>query len=750
MLTLSFFGDAIAQGVLGFLLSLDGIVYWAVSMLFELFYEIAKMELLTSAAYQDITNKLLVILGVFMLFYLAYALLKALVNPDELTKSTSKIVTNLVVSLVLLNIIPVIFDYAFQLQNIIIEDHVIENIMFKDNSTSIASIGKESAMTTLEGFLDVDPNIGEIEFNGTKYDGWTVPSELKVKCEADPTADGCLYLRDVIVAPGGDFKAISALAESVVEGNTTYTFIISTAAGVFLAYVILSFCLDLGVRVVKLAFYQLISPIPIMMRIIPEKKSVFDSWVKSTMATYFEVFVRLFIIYLISYLTSVILNNINLNGDAGKIAKVIVILGIFAFAKQAPKLISEMLGIKGGDLKLGIKDKLSTGGALTAGAFLGAGATTGIRNFVKGGKNFMSAEGGFNKAKAAAGMFTSTAAGAISGSLRGAKAGWGAKNYADMRKAAGTGAAAAVDARDKRAAYKASHGGTIGAMTGHLTDSLHTAAEWANVELGTEAIKKQLDIYTEGAGFKKKLEDLALKQSTTAKLYEQQINALYQAEISKDKFINDARQSIDKSAIENQVRNNMDLSHFDINRFKEAARNEVKLSDYNNDLQAYTTAVNNLADTKRTAEIEQYVATKTSNEYSAALATADLQAETMYKNAIENRAKEIDQLKRGKQLEVMKYVKENQGKDDFKEIANAFETFKKQNANVEGINKLNLFSSSDIDLSGYDAATITKDDLNQLKKKTAYTSSFEKLNEKKNATARDYAERIQKQQEKNK
>ena len=43
---------------------------------------------------------------------------------------------------------------------------------------------------------------------------------------------------------------------------------ISTVVGCFLIYIILSFTLDLGVRVIKLAFCQLIAPIPIVMRCV--------------------------------------------------------------------------------------------------------------------------------------------------------------------------------------------------------------------------------------------------------------------------------------------------------------------------------------------------------------------------------------------------------------------------------------------------------------------------------------------------
>ena len=101
-----------------------------------------------------------VIIGVFALFYLAYALLRALVNPDELQKQTPKIVGNLVISLVLLGVTPMIFDYAMKLQNLIISENIIGNLIYgQDKTTDIESAGYLLAFTSLETFLTVPDKV---------------------------------------------------------------------------------------------------------------------------------------------------------------------------------------------------------------------------------------------------------------------------------------------------------------------------------------------------------------------------------------------------------------------------------------------------------------------------------------------------------------------------------------------------------------------------------------------------------------
>lgn len=468
------FFDSLAEGLTGLVLMLDGLVYWLISLLFGMFEELAKFEFLTQDTYQEIVNRFLVVLGVVMLFYLAYALLKALVNPDEL-KSSGKIVTNLVISLILLNVVPVIFNYSYELQNIIIDENVVGKVVLGNGNDNIASVGKSTAMTFLEAFLRPSEN-AKIE----GYDNW---EHLKA-CILDNQSE------DYECQGNEGFRHITLTANSITSGDTEYMFIISTICGAFLVYVIASFCLDLGIRVIKLAFYQIISPIPIMMRIIPEKKSVFDNWVKATLATYLEVFIRLFVMYLIAFLFTIIPDIMsgfnNGKGDLSIFGTIIVLMGLFAFAKQAPKLIGDVMGLDAGNLKLGIKDKLATGGAFTAGAAIGGGATAMVRNLTHGVGNVRNAEGFRSRARAVFGAAGSTLTGAVSGAARSGYGARNAQNVGDMRNAASAGATAVTTNRDNREAYRASHGGTTrGVVTGHVSDVLDTAKEWAGVGIST-------------------------------------------------------------------------------------------------------------------------------------------------------------------------------------------------------------------------------------------------------------------------
>ena len=90
----------------------------------------------------------------------------------------------------------------------------------------------------------------------------------------------------------GTFELIIPFTSAIQDGDLQYLPIVSTLAIGFVIYMLLNFIIDLGIRVFKLAFYQIIAPIPIFMSILPNNEKLLSNWVKIILTTYFEVFVR--------------------------------------------------------------------------------------------------------------------------------------------------------------------------------------------------------------------------------------------------------------------------------------------------------------------------------------------------------------------------------------------------------------------------------------------------------------------------
>ena len=79
-------GDSIKEGFAGIILTLDGIIYGLISSMYKVYTLLASARIFSSDAFTMIANKLYVIIGVAMLFVLAYSILRAIIDPDQAGK----------------------------------------------------------------------------------------------------------------------------------------------------------------------------------------------------------------------------------------------------------------------------------------------------------------------------------------------------------------------------------------------------------------------------------------------------------------------------------------------------------------------------------------------------------------------------------------------------------------------------------------------------------------------------------------
>lgn len=565
MLSGFFIFDWVNEQIHRFLLFVDSGIYWLASECYQLFVKLAQTRIFEDNFFSDFAKRIYAILGVFMLFYLAYALLMAIVDPDKLSKgdkSAGRIAANLVVSLVLLGFLPSIFNYAYRLQNYILSSNLIGTLVLGTAPIEVNTgtdsdeevTGREEDTTTIDSSI---LSYGDV-LSFTILNVFLNSDNVNVVVgETDDHQDYTWYDLKADIFEKSNYSALPGMAEAVSTGSTVYgtgqeivvdyKIIISTAAGIFLVYIMFSFALDLGVRVVKLAFYQLIAPLPVILRIIPSKKSVFEKWLKQTVSVYLEVFIRVAIMYMAIYFIHGIMANDTLGelwdaGVQGKLALAIVIMGILVFAKQASKMISDLFGIETGGLKLGLGEKLKAGGFFAAGAALGAGATGLARNgigvlgragqrLVGIGTGWSSANGARAKAAliggglagaagALVGGIPSTFAGGTSGIYHGFMAGKDSKGLGDMVKGAGTGAQKTTDNRERRAMLHRARrlDGPLGGLRGNALATAKGAASavatWAGVDdsVRLNSLKEQQAILSDINSKRKAAMDAAEKE----------------------------------------------------------------------------------------------------------------------------------------------------------------------------------------------------------------------------------------------
>lgn len=202
---------------------------------------------------------------------------------------------------------------------------------------------------------------GVIGFVGEKLFNWGDSSRASVYYKAWVDTNSISVLAEMVNANCDDYYLFS------------YFPVVSTICGVLLLLVFATTCLDVAIRALKLAILRLIAPIAIISYIDPKsaEKGAFSNWVKLLISTYLDLFLRLAIIYFVMFIVMEIIHGgLELplgNGVIGLLSTVVIIIGLFYFARQAPKFITDALGLKGMMSWSGLSSVLAGAGTLRAG-----------------------------------------------------------------------------------------------------------------------------------------------------------------------------------------------------------------------------------------------------------------------------------------------------------------------------------------------------------------------------------------------
>lgn len=204
-------------------------------------------------------------------------------------------------------------------------------------------------------------------------------------------------------------KKVSEIVSLVnVKCGSSYAFayfpVVSTICGAIVLILFAVSCLDVAIRALKLVILRLIAPIAIISYIDPKsaEKGAFGNWLKLLVSTYIDLFLRLGIIYFVVFLaTRITSGELEFgHGVVGAFSAIIIIIGLFYFARQAPKFITDALGLKGMTSWSGLSSILAAAGTLRAGGKI-SDAFDAARNTAK------TEADAFNQGKKAPGMFQS-------------------------------------------------------------------------------------------------------------------------------------------------------------------------------------------------------------------------------------------------------------------------------------------------------------------------------------------------------
>lgn len=388
-------------------MAIDGVLYSLLDNAYDLVIKLSTAELLKHSTIKSLTGNLYIIFGVVAFFRLAMLLVNSIIDPEKLNekgKGLSNIFFRVVGMVILLAVTPFLFEMSYELQGKIVGADASKNIIFKTilgNNANIASsknsnAGKALQNIALSSLITIDENylvngdqcnIGKKNSEGKDCGFYplTCVSDGKGKCTPQggyiygknckwANCQKAVYLYNEMYV--GEDMSPAKLAQYVGTSGKikidneeqevyvyNYMFIITGVVGVAMTYIIISFAIDIAVRMFELIVLEILSPLFIATFVDPKsaQSGPFKNWLSAVGKSYASLYIRLAIIALMVLLVSII-NQSKMFQSMGEVsgwAKIFMVIGLLIFAKKAPKWIGDMIGIKGdgglGGLSIGKK-----------------------------------------------------------------------------------------------------------------------------------------------------------------------------------------------------------------------------------------------------------------------------------------------------------------------------------------------------------------------------------------------------------
>ncbi len=387
-------------------------IYSIVEVILNLFFKISDYTLFDNDLIGTIFSRLLLVIGVFMLFKLIINLISYLINPElikDKERGAGKLITRMVMMLILLYLFLPQPDFSLwgddsacngdynKCPNNKTKAIFLANSKYKANGILFGALYDFQYRIINEGTISkiiLGDKLGAANLQNLNV-GADIANNIHLAF-LTPYEDSCPQdAKDEID------KLINSLQGSTVQSfNNQYQNLVTKTCpsttdymfeyngftalfvGIGVVILVFLFSFDIAIRMIKLGILRLLSPIPAISYIDPKssKDGTFANYVKALTSTYLELFLRFAIIFL----AIAIIENISESGQTmfktvknssyDMFAKVIIYVSLLFFAGQAPKFIQQALGIKSKGTGLGF------GAALLGGALSGA-----VSGFATGG-----------------------------------------------------------------------------------------------------------------------------------------------------------------------------------------------------------------------------------------------------------------------------------------------------------------------------------------------------------------------------
>lgn len=391
--------EEIVKSLLKVCLAIDAIIYNLLTWLYGVFVTIAEARIFTSETVKPFLERIYLIIGIVALFFAAYTLVTLLINPDNLSNksySPTTVIRNVILSILAIVFVPTVFNFAYSVQGSIFKQNVIGKIF-------IASDGK-LADNKGNSFNEFSVMIFE-----TSY--YLVEENLESTSGKTDPAEDCYNSAHQAAVDYNDITYYGECIDNVYSEpqKIHYSYFVSGIIGIVLVYVFLSYCIDVAIRCIKLALLQIIAPLPSLLLMVPGQDKAFKSWLKETLKTFFDVFIKMFILTFGVAMIRVVMDWFdsdptildNASKEIANFSKIFIFIGVCMFIKRAPKLLKDLFGFDFGENGISLRKRIDefkdsiapvtnvasktagmVGGAIAAGKAYKQGVTAGNKGSI--------------------------------------------------------------------------------------------------------------------------------------------------------------------------------------------------------------------------------------------------------------------------------------------------------------------------------------------------------------------------------
>lgn len=397
-------GRILNTGMREIVFSISSLIYQIVIMFYEIFEALCGSRLFDNNLLQTFIDRISVILGIVMLFIVIFSFIKMLVDPDKINDKefgATSIIKKVIVVIIMLGMSSFAFNALYYVQDVVIEEDIISKILLpmRIDEENSDKFGYVLASGLFMSFYQLDEEVVE---KAGETDDVTYCKNITNQLGNQIMSNGNFSLgRECLTQT----EKIEIDGENVETFVVDYNYLLSLITGCVVGYLLFSYCISVGIRMIQLLFLEIISPMAIVSYLMPKKDTMLGKWCKIYISTYVDVFIRIaiidFIVFIIASIftkSNVIFNLNNFTGFSKSVVLAIIVIALLTFAKKAPDLLKELF--PGGASKLGFGP--STSGFAGIGALFGGlagGAIGAVGGIAASGKAIGLLKKGWNNEK---------------------------------------------------------------------------------------------------------------------------------------------------------------------------------------------------------------------------------------------------------------------------------------------------------------------------------------------------------------